>query len=202
LFAVQSKSRFDQSETLTELQATSVKFLADIDRLEALNEDITGVVGFLNETSLGFETSLEVVAKVLADQIVANQALVLETLENTYRQRINDWDCEYRDKFREFDWGTNYALPITDLDSVITYLDDRIFNEVCWDASNFVEFLNAEYPNLDITSYRVVRSVIVYSDRALDYYFPESGEVGLTAKEWSDASYSCENLASTYVWTA
>jgi len=194
---------FDQNETLTELRTTLVTFMGDIDRLEALNEDITGIVGFLNETSLGFETSLEVVANVLADQIVANQALLLETLENTYRQRINDWDCEYRDKFREFDWGTNYALliPITNLDSVTTYLDKRIFNEVCWDASNFVEFLNTEYPDGDITSYRVIRSVIDYSDLALDYYFPESGEVGLTTKEWSDASYSCENLASKYVWT-
>merc|ERR1719491_752348 len=193
---------FDQNETLIELQATVANFTEDIDRLEALNEDITGIVGFLNDTSLGFESSLEVVTEVLADQIVANQALLLGTLENTYRQRINDWDCEYRDKFRDSEWGTNYALPITDLESVITYLDDRIFDEVCLDASNFVDFMTAEYPNTDLTSHRVVRTVSDYSDRALDFYFPESGEVGITTKEWSDASYSCENLASKYFWTA
>lgn len=191
----------NQDETLTKLQETLANFTSENDRLVSLNADIVTVVGFLNETSLGFETSLQAVTDVLSKQIIANQVLLLGRLENTYRQRIAYWDCDYRDAFREFDWGNNYNLPIMDLDSVIAYLNDRVFSVLCWDALNFKVFLNTQYPDGTINSYRLISGVINYAEYGLEFYFPESDEVGLTTKEWSEASYSCKNLANKYLWT-
>jgi len=195
-----SNLTFDQNATLIELQEVLANFTAENDRLELLNIDIVSVVAFLNKTSLGFETSLEKFADILADQIVASQVLLVENLENSYRQSIDNWDCEYRDVFQELDWGNNFSLPITNLDSVIAYLEGRVFIELCWDTSDFEAFLNTKYPDGRITFYRLVNRVIKYASHSLEYYFPEQDEIGLTVKAWSDASFSCDNLANKYFW--
>lgn len=88
-----------QNQTLTEMAGVLGNLTAENDRLENLNSDLVSIVTFLNETTFGLDDSLQQITSFLADQIVANKVLLSETLENTYRQRVQNWDCDYRDHF-------------------------------------------------------------------------------------------------------
>lgn len=191
----------EQNETLIQLQETLADFVSENDRLEELNLDLFTIVTFLNETAVGLDDSLQQITKFLAEQIVANQVLVLGSLENTYRQRISSWDCDYRDIFREEAFGTDFSAPITDIDSVIVYVEERVLSELCLDASDFELYLTSTYAE-DLNSFRLVRGVLEYTTEALDFYFPETDEEGLTAADWADASFTCDNLPQQYLWSA
>lgn len=197
-----------QNETLAAMQETLEDFATENDRLREFNADLVTVVKFLNETSSGLGNSLENITSFLTDQIAVNQGLVVESLENTYRQRVQNWDCEYRDIFGLQPFGQNFSLPLdrtTDIPAVLDYVEQRVLSELCLDRSNFATYLDALYPLADnavITSFGLIRAVRVYTDLALDYYFPEVGEAGLVLEDWSNASFQCEQLPLPFVWTS
>lgn len=164
-----------------------------------MNSDLLTIVGFLNETSVGIDDSLSEITGFLSSQIAANGALVIESLENTYRQRVATWDCDYRDVFREQAFGSDFNAPITERETVLSYVDDRVLSELCLDRDDFDRYLSSTFPE-GLTSYRLARAVVEYTSEALDYYFPEENEVGLSRTEWSDASYACKNIESTFRW--
>jgi methyl-accepting chemotaxis protein len=190
---------FEQNKTLIELHETLTVFVSENDRLEKLNDGLLTIVTFLNETSQGLDNSLQQVTEFLAGQIAANQVLVLGSLENTYRQRISNWDCDYREIFREETFGSDFSAPITDFASVLDYVDERVLSELCLDVSDFELYLNEANPD-GITSFRLIRGVLLYTTEALDYYFPENDETGLTLAGWSQASFTCDNLLNPFFW--
>jgi predicted nuclease with TOPRIM domain len=189
----------DQNATLIELQDALAKLQSESSRLGELNMDLFTIVNFLNDTSSGLDASLQQITTFLADQIIANQALVLASLENTYRQRIALWNCDYRDIFREESFGNNFNVPITDLDAVVSYVDERVLSELCLHAIDFEMYLSYLYPS-GVNSFQLIRSVLIYTMEALDFYFPESDELGLTAQEWADAAFSCNSLDRPFLW--
>jgi len=186
-----------QNETLYELYVVSNGLKTENDRLEAANNDLVTVVAFLNDTSVGIGNTLAQITDYLADQIVANQVLTTQSLENTYRQRVQTWDCDYRDAFRDEAYGQNYSVVISDVSTVMDYVDQRVISELCLNKNDFNQYLMNRYPD-GLTSYRLLRGVNNYTSAALDYYFPETGEAGLTPAEWDAASYSCQNLINPY----
>ena len=190
----------EQGETLTVLQDTLNGFTNENDRLQEHNDNLVLLIDFLNETSLGLDDSLQQVTEFLSEQITANKQLVLNNLEISYKQRLNSWDCDYRDNFRETAFGQNFDLRITDLSRVLEYVDERILSELCLDEDDFEDYLDSLYPDGVITTYRLMRAVNLYTTDAIDFYFPEPGETGLSIEDWSDASYDCENLSVT--WTS
>jgi predicted nucleic acid-binding Zn-ribbon protein len=189
----------DQDATLVELQEALVNFQSENSRLGELNMDLVTIVGFLNDASNGLNNSLQQITTLLAGQITANRALVLASLENTFRQRIANWDCDYRDIFRGETFGNNFTVPIADVDTVVAYVDERVLSELCLDAIDFEMYLSVLYPS-GLNSFQLIRSVLIYTMGALDFYFPESNELGLTAQEWEDASFSCNSLGRSFLW--
>lgn len=189
----------EQNETLAELQATLDSFTEENDRLQDLNTDLVTILGFLNETSLGIDTSLFQITDMLSDQIAASEVLVLENLENTMRQRIGNWDCDYRDVFREQSFGVVFTSPITERSRVLDYVDGRVLSELCLSRDDFDSYLTFQFSE-GLTSYRLFRGVVEYTAKALDFYFPEEDEIGLSATDWSDAAYSCKNLRTNFRW--
>eukprot|EP00526_Cylindrotheca_closterium_P012275 CAMPEP_0113609422 /NCGR_PEP_ID=MMETSP0017_2-20120614/4481_1 /TAXON_ID=2856 /ORGANISM="Cylindrotheca closterium" /LENGTH=458 /DNA_ID=CAMNT_0000518235 /DNA_START=107 /DNA_END=1483 /DNA_ORIENTATION=+ /assembly_acc=CAM_ASM_000147 len=190
----------EQNETLMELQATLDSFTEENDRLEDLNTDLVSILGFLNETSLGIDTSLSQITDFLSNQIVASEVLVLENLENTMRQRIGNWDCDYRDVFREQNYGVDFSAPITERNRVLDYVDGRVLSELCLNRDDFDSYLTFQFPE-GLTSYRLFRGVVEYTSKALDFYFPEEDEIGLSTTAWSDAAYACKNLRTNFRWS-
>jgi ABC-type transporter Mla subunit MlaD len=192
-----------QNETLIALQQFLQDLMDQNDRLEQFNANLVTLVNFLNETSTGLGTSLEEITTFLSDQININQQLVLLSLQNTYRQRVQTWDCDYRDVFREQPFGEDYTVPIntqTQLPAVLDYVDERVLSQICLQKDDFAAFLNAEYPDGTITSNRVIRAVVLYADLAFAYFFPERGQSGVALEDWADSTFQCEELPNPYVW--
>ena len=127
-----------------------------------------------------------------------------EALQNTYHQRVANWDCALRDQFalEAFASDDNLAIPSDVINDVMDYVDERVLSDLCLDMDDFQNFLSDRYGNEDITTNRLVTSVQRYTWSALDYYFPEDGETGLTDEDWATADYECGNLATEQKYTA
>jgi len=186
-----------QNKTLTQLYDVMNGLTTQNDRLQTLNNNLVTVVSFLNETSLGLGNSLQHITQFLSSQIVANQVLVAQSLQNSYDQRLANWDCGYRDYFSGKPFVSNYTVIIKNLTMVVDYVDTRLLADICLNKTDFEDYLTQQYPN-GVNSYRLTRGVNDYTTAALDYYFPQSGQVGLAPQAWANASYNCQNLAQPF----
>lgn len=191
----------EQSSTLNGIASVLNEISTENARLEALNSDLLTIVGFLDDTSAGLGNSLDQISGFLADQIVANEVLVVENLESAYRQKFQCWDCDYLDRFREEAFVQDFSVPIADLSKVVAYADNRVLSELCLNADNFDQYLRQLYPDGDVSTDRLFSGLSSYVNEALAFYFPNdiasvgNGEgAGVSLQAWKDASYDCQNL--------
>jgi len=183
---------------VSELEEQNKIFGEQNDKLNKTVKDLVVISAFLNETSDSLNDSFEQITEFLADQIVANQAVLLLTLQNTYRQRKDGWNCDYNIVFGGKTYITDYntEIPTGDQNEIMDYVSNRVLDELCLDRNDFTAFLQLpQYTPL--TSNKLNSAMTIYAERALDWYFPESNENGLTHDDWSDAAFKCENLPAT-----
>lgn len=183
---------------VAELEQQNLLFEEQNGKLSETVDDLVLISDFLNDTSNGLSDSLEQITSLLASQIASNQAILLRTLENTYRQRKDGWNCDYNSVFggRPYTENYNVEIPSTDFNSIMVYVSNRVLDELCFDRDDFTAFLALpEYTPL--TSNRLNAAMTAYTERALDWYFPEANENGLTHDDWSAVKFDCENLAAT-----
>jgi predicted nucleic acid-binding Zn-ribbon protein len=173
------------------------------DRLEKNIDDLETVASFLDEVAGNIDQTYEQVSVFLAEQIKTNRFLVTESLENTFHQRVANWDCALRDQYalEPFANDDNIAIPENRITGVLEYVDERVLSDLCLDKGDFNSFLEDEYTLNDVTIARLVTAVQKYTWDALDYYFPEEGETGLSDEDWADAKYDCGNLAVDQKYT-
>lgn len=173
-------------------------------RLEDNISNLETVVGFLDEVAGNIDETYEQLASFLAEQITTNRLLVTETLQNTYHQRVANWDCALRDTFvlEAFASDENLAIPNNLMSDVMDFVDERVLSDLCLDLNDFQNYLTDRYGNGDITTSRLVTSVQRYTWDALDYYFPEDGEEGLTGEDWATAEYDCGKLTVEQKFTS
>ena len=166
-------------------------------RLEALTSDLQSIASFLNETADNLGDAYDEVAAFLAEQISTNRVLVMETLENTYHQRVANWDCALTDNFalEEFSKDRNTPIPANSFSAVMEYVEERVLSDLCLDIDDFEQYMEQRYDGQDITTNRLVASVQRYTWNALDYYFPEGDDIGLSPQDWAAASFNCDNLS-------
>jgi len=191
-----------QQASLTELEETLSNITIENDRLEILNNDLITIVSFLNSTAFGLNDSFEQLTSMLSNQIAINQNTVLSNVQYLYRQKTECWFCDYSSIFHDQPWGKDYDTPITNITKAMQLVNDRVLDELCLDPFDYEAFLftSNEDNGGNITSNELRKGVIQYTKNALDYYFPESDEVGLTMENWSDADYICDNLENKYLW--
>jgi len=209
-----------QNQKLIRLSGTIDDFTAQNTLLRMNNENIKRATGILNSTLFDSSLAFSTATRTLARQIAASYALelaedvqdVLELKEVNLR-KIELWDCAYHDFFRDegADWAGNFTLPIVgqfDFDDVIVYVGETPFFEgLCLETANFVEFLGAKYPSVELisnlTSDQLFKGVDEYTLLALVHYFPDASECGISTEAWTAAGYSCDGLADeeTYLWS-
>lgn len=165
-------------------------------RLESSIGDLKTVIGFWNDVNGDWDDTYDKMAAFLARQISTNRFLVLEALQNTYHQRVADWDCGLRAKYalEPFAQDDSVAIPKDKYSDVMSFVDERVLTDICLSRSNFESYLGGRYPNGNISIDRLVTSVRRYTWDAIDHYFPENGEKGVAAEDWATAMYSCNNL--------
>jgi len=190
------------AETVQEMNSEVDRLTIENDRLEVLTTDLGSVASFLNETAIAANEPLETVAEFISDQISDYQSVVIETLQNTYIQRVSMWDCSFRHTFNNEGFINNGAVPIPEAiyREVINYIDDRILSFLCLQAADFEQYIKSRFNEDPTTMIHLVSAVEGYTSAALDYYFPDEGEFGLTTEDWANAGYACENLREDQVF--
>jgi len=184
-------------ETTTELNSEVDRLSDENTRLEVLTTELSSIVSFLNETTVDADESFDAVTSFLSEQITAYRSVVLETLHNTYIQRVANWDCSFRDVFSDQGFIRNGAVPIPEsvYMEVIDYIDDRILSNLCLGIVDFTNYLEFRYNERPATMNHLISGVEGYTTAALNHYFPDDEEAdGLTAENWAAAGYECDNL--------
>jgi len=171
--------------------------MVENDRLEGLVADLQTVADFLDDAAQNLNESFDEVTAFLAEQISTNRFLVVENLQNTYHQRVANWDCALRDRFALEDFTRDGNMPIPDdiFPVVMLYVEERVLSDLCLDTSDFELYMSNRYNGEDITVNRLTTSVQRYTWDALDHYFPEADEDGVAPEAWAAAAYECGNLS-------
>lgn len=192
------------NETVVGLEVMVLDFELENNRLTQLNSDLGTIVSFLNTTTANLDETFDAVSAFLAGQINVNRFLVLETLQNTYQQRLSSWDCDFRDVFRNRDFANDGSIPIgaDDYPEVVAYVDEQLLTELCLDQADFEQYLESAVvqsgivPPVSTTVNQLIMGVQSYTNLAADYYFPDNGDAvgGLSNEDWEAASFNCENL--------
>jgi len=181
---------------VVDLEDQNQNYVEQNEQLANTVDDLLTITTFLNETALtGLDESLEQVSGLLANQIIANQVIVTRTLEYTYIQRVDNWNCDYNVVYSERPYVVDYNAVIldSDIDQIMTYLGNLVLDELCLSLDDFKRYV--EQPSFTpLTSAKLVSAMKLYTTEALDWYFPESNESGLTYEQWSAATFQCKNL--------
>jgi hypothetical protein len=158
------------------------------------------LVAFLDETSMNIDESFDAFTEYLAGQIASYRVLVLETLENLYRQRASFWDCDFREYFLVETFAVNRNSPVgaSAYPEVIDYIEERVLSDLCLDTTDFELFLASEYvgsPQVwDASFNQLQQAVGLYTDLAVQYYF-SSELTDVSPDAWAEAQYNCDNLS-------
>lgn len=175
---------------------------SEVDRMNRVTANLATLVTFLNDTASNIDQSFEDVTDYLAKQIDTNRILVMETLENLYRQRTSHWDCDFREFFltESFVSDRNTSIGTGSFQEVMQYIDDRILSDLCLDKADFEAFLGAYINSTQLSNAsfnQMQQAVGRYTDLAVQYYFtPDFATNSATPSEWEEASYDCKNLPS------
>jgi len=172
----------------------------EIDRLEETVDDLESILGFLEDAADEVDESVEEIAAFLADQIEKNENLLVENLQNTLIQTATGWVCSFQSFFANAAFIENPDTPIgaADYPEVLLYIERNVLEPLCLDVVDFESFLAADNglstPPVEVTVNQLISSVSEYTTSALNYYFPDEGEEGLTNEDWEAAQYDCSNL--------
>jgi predicted RNase H-like nuclease (RuvC/YqgF family) len=190
--------------TLTEqvdtINGVIIDMNGEISRLEDLVDELRTILAFLDDAAEDIGESYEEIAAFLADQIETNQKFLIETLQNTYQQTASNWVCSFQSFFSGDAFINNPDSPIgaAAYTDVIEYVEDNVLVPLCLDRTDFEAFLAADNdladPPVDVTVNQLISSVSEYTTAALNYYFPDEGETGLTDEDWEAAGYQCSGL--------
>jgi len=187
-------------EQVDTINGVTLDMSGEIDRLEETVDDLESILDFLEEAAEEVGESVEEIAAFLADEIRKNENLLLENLHNTYQQTATGWVCSFQSFFANDAFIENPDTPIgsDDYPEVILYVDRNVLEPLCLDVVDFQSFLSADNglatPPVDVTVNQLISSVSEYTTDALNYYFPDRGEEGLTNEDWNEAQYDCANL--------
>ena len=184
--------------TSKELNASVTELTVQVDELEELNQDLNSVALFLNETAGRIDQSYEAITKHLADQIEANKVLVLANTESLMKEIVAEFSCTYKNIYLSEDWGKDFSLVIPNdaWVDVKSHVYEDVLEELCLDEGDFVGYFGDEYSVRN--SENLLSALNVYTKTAIDWYYPEQGESGLTYEDWSAASFKCKNLTTKF----
>jgi peptidoglycan hydrolase CwlO-like protein len=205
---------FEQVEemnvTNAALQQENQNLTSQVERLDIKNGDLQNEVDklesisrYLQEFVQNNETLADIVEQ-LNSLIEANRNLALTSLQNQYLSRIDFWLCDFLTDFAGLAFIEDPELPLGDDDypDVIGHVERQLLSDLCLQTTNFEDFMKVLFlnettgppPPVNVTTNQFRSAVAQYTTLALDYYFPDSGEPGLTDLDWDLAGYQCTGL--------
>ena len=178
------------------------------------NEELRSIVGFLNQAGLDLNATAQGIAAYLVEEITENSALVLRDLELSYQNVYFYWMCRssFEDVFSSKAWmaNKNRAIGQDDYGTMIQFVDDNVLGNICANKADFENFLVSDkyidyegtIPPVDISLNILKSGVERYATKMMEYYFSYDNS-GLTASDWTEYRYRCENIpyGRRYTWT-
>lgn len=192
--------RLNLESNVTALEGEVDNFSNKVDELQQYNDELENIVSFVNETGSFLNETMGSITGYLSEQIVAYRSVATETLQNTFIQRAALWDCAYRDHFGDDAFSSDDKLPIPDnrFDDVMSYVDNRVLQELCLSLDDFEKFLESEFDDPVYTTNHIVAGIASYTYLAFGYYFPDADDSGgITEADWALAGYNCQRLAAS-----
>eukprot|EP00559_Dactyliosolen_fragilissimus_P004042 CAMPEP_0184859484 /NCGR_PEP_ID=MMETSP0580-20130426/4472_1 /TAXON_ID=1118495 /ORGANISM="Dactyliosolen fragilissimus" /LENGTH=495 /DNA_ID=CAMNT_0027356125 /DNA_START=62 /DNA_END=1546 /DNA_ORIENTATION=+ len=182
--------------TLDDFQAQNNILGESINRLDKQNKELKTIVTFFNDTVTEInQDKFDDLIEQLATDIEFKWNLEVERLHTNYNIRLADWDCDFSKRFQLAPFGQDQTVSFGTSDfyeKVISYIDDRLLNNLCVDLPDFQEYLKNEKTVLtaggnlwDLNMDYMKEGVSEYVEDLLDYYFPDFNEShGLNTTEW------------------
>ncbi len=187
--------------TIDSLNEALELFQEENRQFKELNEDLGEIVFFLEEEAEGVERSYEELAAHLADTILRKRVLAEIGLHERMKSERAGWQCGYKTAFSSQDFIKDEEAPIgySSYDTVLGYIADSFFDDLCISRGNFETFLRHEVllggqKLWEITSRDLTAGVNMYTNEVLEFYFPDEGEDGVNKTAWDDADYDCNNI--------
>jgi hypothetical protein len=179
------------------------------------NEDLQSILEFLNQAGLNLNTTMQAISEYLADEIDENSGLVLLDLEMHYEKVFSYWMCtsSFEEVYSDKTWmlNKNSAIGADDYGSVIEFVDDHVFGDLCASKTDFENFIVSDslinyqgsIPPVEISLNTLTSSIERYSTMMIEYYFPSDGN-GLSKSDWAQYLYDCSNIPpeKRYTWSA
>lgn len=174
-------------------------------------DDLNTVTEYVNAAFGGFNDDLATVVAALNSSTVSTREGVFRSLLAYYRDVVTFWDCRNDDLFGNFPFFQDQSSPILDsglgpFGDLVSTLDERMLSIMCLDRIDFQAYLTAEEGPLDTTSYDdFLRAAGNYGQLAIEHYglpvgmCPEGSTDCVTASEWEEGGFECENVAQ-YRW--
>jgi len=172
---------------------------SEVSDLKTLNDELMLIDQFLNDINIDIAESADEIAKIMSDTLIGNQQVFMDNMEHTHWQRVENWDCNYNDAFRNTHFmrdenkipiGSKWYAKVSD------YTKERVLDDLCLKSDDFDLFLGELKFNVSEVPVKIVssdykRGMNVYLHRASMHYF---GGDGLTSQDWYDAEFDCELL--------
>lgn len=208
------------TEISSDLQDTNDDLASEVNRLGEENanlqrqvERLESILLFLNETLSDGGTFGQIVEE-LNDMIDTNRNLVLETQQNQYKSTVDAWLCDFQMDFAGLPFIIDTTIPIgsENYPAVIENVDLGALVPLCLDRTNFEAFMSSNIfgqtssppPPSDVTAIELSNSVTRYTLEAINYYFPDEQEDGMTPEDWARAGYDCSGVPADlrFLWMA
>lgn len=192
----------DLNATLTTLGQQNSDLNDQVGRLES-------VLSFLNETT-GNGTFDELI-QTISGLIETNRNLALTSLQTQYLVRSDNWLCDYLTDFsgKAFIDNPNLGIGESDYPSVISNVELGAMDPLCLDTDNFEDFVSLNYEGAqsgasspsNVTTNQLRSAIKQYTTKALNHYFPDQGETGVSPQNWTEAGYDCKGFPSILKFT-
>eukprot|EP00980_Cylindrotheca_fusiformis_P002090 scaffold470_cov98-Cylindrotheca_fusiformis.AAC.2 len=188
----------DLNVTVTGLNASVQELSGQVDDLRKVNSDLEAISELLDTAADDAADVYNQITTYLEEQLVSNTDSALSAIESRMRARLTNWGCNFGPRFGAEEFGQNFSveIPAASWTEVSDYVSERVLDAMCLDSDDFLRYLQKTYSPW--TPNNLIQAVSVYTETALDFYFPEENEVGLTPDDWANANYECKNLSTKY----
>lgn len=194
-----------------DLQQANQNLTNEVDRLVDANadledqvNDLTSILQFLNGTIGSINDTFAEAVEVLTGLLQGNQVVLLANMQTSYGATVDGWKCDFVSDFAGEAFIEDPNSPIGEIDytGVIGNVERNVLGPLCLETTDFEDYVNTAFlskppgppPPNTVTWNQLNSAVERYTTFAIDYYFPDEGEDGLTTENWADAGYRCEGL--------
>jgi len=190
-------AKADLNGTVSELNDSLNNVTTQVNQMEMLHSDLVTVIAYLGNGTEGLTKSLgEINDTFIEDSVDFNAESATGSVDTLMKKIKRNCFCDNRHNygivFKNETWAQNEDSPIDNVDAVITYVNECALKELCLDSSNFKAYLLERYSSP--TTVDLESEFTNYTNEALDFYYPEKDDNGLSLQDWEDATFNCEKL--------